>query len=444
MTVTQWVRHHAPSTRAGGAGTVVAVAQAFQKQVNAPVQEAVEAGRLPVASAAAVVSEYDKLRPMLGDLMQEPALTTLIDLAADDGPRACRKVRPFILARYGRRECCRTSRTGARRSSPSPRPGTPGRTPSSTGSPSTSRASPSSRPRSGRCPRRNPSTGSGTCGPRTGAAATRSSPWSAGPWPPGTRSGKTNKTTLLLTMDWESLRDGLGAATTLGGLDAGTHLAPETVRRLCCDGSVIPVVLGSNSEVLDWGLERRFFTPPRPNDSGCATGAVPTRAATPRRSGRTPTTSSTGQTSDPPTWTTPPCSATGTTRPCTPGATPAASSVTRTGNGSNGTSPAAPTTTCSPGVLPRSQRDPAPHPATGRRGQRHVCVLAGRVRRGPLVSGSSVRVGGVEPVLLTDRSAMHHFRHAGKTARLPRTRDLASALCRPPDPTPPQWPQACQ
>ena len=76
----------------------------------------------------------------------------------------------------------------------------------------------------------------------------------------GDEVGKTNKTTLLLTMDWESLSDGLGAATTLGGLDAGTHLAPETVRRLCCDGSVIPVVLGSSGEVLDWGLEKRFFT----------------------------------------------------------------------------------------------------------------------------------------------------------------------------------------
>ena len=90
----------------------------------------------------------------------------------------------------------------------------------------------------------------------------------------GDEVGKTNKTTLLLTMDWESLRDGLGAATTLGGLDAGTHLAPETVRRLCCDASVIPVVLGSNSEVLDWGLERRFFTPAQTRrlwlrDGGC-------------------------------------------------------------------------------------------------------------------------------------------------------------------------------
>jgi hypothetical protein len=45
MTTVQWVRHHAPSTRAGGAGgagAVVAVAQAFQKRVNAPVKEAVE------------------------------------------------------------------------------------------------------------------------------------------------------------------------------------------------------------------------------------------------------------------------------------------------------------------------------------------------------------------------------------------------------------------
>ena len=44
MTVTQWVRHHAPSTRAGGAGQVVAVAQAFSKPANAPIREAVQAG----------------------------------------------------------------------------------------------------------------------------------------------------------------------------------------------------------------------------------------------------------------------------------------------------------------------------------------------------------------------------------------------------------------
>lgn len=47
----------------------------------------------------------------------------------------------------------------------------------------------------------------------------------------------------------------------MGGADAGTLLAPETVRRLACDASIIPVVLGSRGEVLDFGLERRLFTP---------------------------------------------------------------------------------------------------------------------------------------------------------------------------------------
>jgi hypothetical protein len=76
----------------------------------------------------------------------------------------------------------------------------------------------------------------------------------------GEERGKNNKTTLVLTMTYEDLKDRLGAATTLGGLDAGTHLAPETVRRLCCDGSIIPVVLGSHGEVLDQGREERYFT----------------------------------------------------------------------------------------------------------------------------------------------------------------------------------------
>jgi hypothetical protein len=67
MTVTQWVRHHAPSTRAGGAQQVVAVAQAFSKAVNAPVKEAVDAGRLPVRSAAVVVTEAERLRPLLAE-----------------------------------------------------------------------------------------------------------------------------------------------------------------------------------------------------------------------------------------------------------------------------------------------------------------------------------------------------------------------------------------
>ena len=260
MTVTQWVRHHAPSTRAGGAGTVVAVAQAFQKQVNAPVKEAVDAGRLPVASAAVVVSEADKLRPMLGDLMQEPALTTLIETAADDGPRACRRVRPFILARYGAEGVLQDQQDRGKAFISLSQPRDTGAdtfeyrlTLDVEGKAVLEAAlGPLSAPK-----------------PVDGERDLRSSDRRRGDAlltlvrravAAGEEVGKTNKTTLLLTMDWESLRDGLGAATTLGGLDAGTHLAPETVRRLACDASVIPVVLGTGGEVMDWGLAKRFFT----------------------------------------------------------------------------------------------------------------------------------------------------------------------------------------
>jgi hypothetical protein len=56
MTPAQWVRHHAPSTKAGGAAVIVSAATAFGKVTHAPGRQAVESGRLPVKSAAAVVS----------------------------------------------------------------------------------------------------------------------------------------------------------------------------------------------------------------------------------------------------------------------------------------------------------------------------------------------------------------------------------------------------
>jgi hypothetical protein len=265
MTVTQWVRHHAPSTRAGGAGgaaTVVAVAQAFQKQVNAPVKDAVDVGRLPVASAAAVVSEYEKLRPLLGDLAQEPALTALVDLAVDGGPRACRKVRPFILARYGAQGVLQDQQDLGKAfiSLSQPRDTRAGtfeyRLTLDVEGKSILEAAlgplsaPQPNPVDGERDLRSSDRRRGDAFVQLVRRAVAA----------GEERGKNNKTTLVLTMDWEDLKDRLGAATTLGGLDAGTHLAPETVRRLCCDGSVIPVVLGAESEVLDWGLEKRFFS----------------------------------------------------------------------------------------------------------------------------------------------------------------------------------------
>ena len=49
---------------------------------------------------------------------------------------------------------------------------------------------------------------------------------------------------------------GTGTGTTL----TGDVLSPGVVRRMACDAEIIPVVLGGDSEPLDVGRGRRFYT----------------------------------------------------------------------------------------------------------------------------------------------------------------------------------------
>ncbi|MDF2093061.1 HNH endonuclease signature motif containing protein [Knoellia sp. 3-2P3] len=260
MTTVQWVRHHAPSTRAGGAGAIVSVAQAFQKRVNAPVKEAVDTGRLPVTSAAAVVSEFEKLRPLLAEGAEPHVLEGLVGLAAEQGPRACRQLRPAMLARYGLTDVLQDQQnlgkafislsqprdTGAETFEYRLTLDVEGKAVLEAALGPLSAPKPVDGERDLRSSDRRRGDALVTLVRRAVAA--------------GDEVGETNKTTLLLTMSYDDLKAGLGAATTLGGLDAGMHLAPETVRRLCCDGSVIPIVLNGKGEVMDWGLEKRYFT----------------------------------------------------------------------------------------------------------------------------------------------------------------------------------------
>ena len=117
MTVTQWVRHHAPTTRAGGAGQVAALAAAFAKPANAAVKRGgVTTVRLPVRSAAAVVVEADRLRPLLAPGAEPHVLEGLIAMARR--PRAARvpdgapaRCWPGTAATGS----CRSSRTSAKR-----------------------------------------------------------------------------------------------------------------------------------------------------------------------------------------------------------------------------------------------------------------------------------------------------------------------------------------
>ena len=61
----------------------------------------------------------------------------------------------------------------------------------------------------------------------------------------------------MITMELDKLRDGLGS----GKLPDGTALSPGEIRRLACTAGLIPVVLGTDSEVLDLGRQTRLFSP---------------------------------------------------------------------------------------------------------------------------------------------------------------------------------------
>ncbi len=238
MTVTQWVRHHAPSTRAGGAGQLVAVAQVYRKPAYAPIVQAIAAGVLPVRSAAMVLAEADRLRPLLVDGAEPHVLAGLITMAAQHGPRGCRMVRPALLAKYGQDGELQSQQDVARRFVSLSQPVEDG-----TGTAEyrlvldvegkavlEAALGPLSTPK-----------------PVEGERDLRTSDQRRGEAlvtlvrravASGESVGTNPKAQLIVTMDWESLASGVrGAGVTVGGSDTGTMLAPETVRRLACNAS---------------------------------------------------------------------------------------------------------------------------------------------------------------------------------------------------------------
>jgi hypothetical protein len=65
-----------------------------------------------------------------------------------------------------------------------------------------------------------------------------------------------NGTTMLVTVDLDALRRGLGAAQ----LESGDDITAGEARRLACNAGLVPAVLGSASAPLDLGRESRLHT----------------------------------------------------------------------------------------------------------------------------------------------------------------------------------------
>jgi 5-methylcytosine-specific restriction protein A len=83
--------------------------------------------------------------------------------------------------------------------------------------------------------------------------------------------------TVVVRVGVEALESGRGSAE-IDGLDQPVSVG--AARRMAAGGGVIPCVLGTDSEILDWGREKRLFTRSQrlalvERDGGCAMCALP-------------------------------------------------------------------------------------------------------------------------------------------------------------------------
>jgi len=260
-TATAWVIEWAPSFRSGGAAQLVTVTHATRAVRNAALAAAVLGARVGVRNAAVALAEMDKLKPRLGDAasetMREVIVEAFTQVATDHGPKEIRLLRDMLIAKYGQQGDFqrRHDQLKHRVSLSQPvdddgiaeyrlRLDPEGKEvlESILGPLSAPKPTPESPDLRSSDQRRGEALIE-VC--RRAAAAGGAAP-------------VTTKAQVFVTISFEDLVNQTGAGTSLltGGL-----LAPETIRRMACDATIIPIVLGTDSEVLDVGRARRLFTP---------------------------------------------------------------------------------------------------------------------------------------------------------------------------------------
>ncbi|MEX1907130.1 HNH endonuclease [Janibacter sp. Y6] len=262
-----WVREHAVSTRQGGCGTIAQAVLDLSRPVNTLLRDAVESGILTLPVARTVITEISRIESRLVDGARDSVLTAMIEMGRLHGSAGVRSVRPELLARHGAPGELQTEQDRLRRGRSLSRPvvddglheyrlvlGPEGAAVLEAAIEALSAPAPTQDEDTGT---REPDLR--TSDQRRADALVEVVRTAVAGM--DTRAGRGAKATLLLTMTYDDLRARTGAARTLGGLDTGTLLAPDTIRRLACDAEVIPVVLGSRSQVLDQGTAVRLVTP---------------------------------------------------------------------------------------------------------------------------------------------------------------------------------------
>lgn len=290
--VHSWVREHAPSLRQGGAGQVAQLAQeaaaatpggqwsrggpdagafADKNQTEGMVWDRVVSGEVGAGLALTTMREVARMK----DLLEEdaiPAVTKgILDHGVEWGQAEARKIRPRLLAKYGREgefdDKQKRLRPGAHLSSPIVADGDLTEYRMAMTPAQASRLEAAIGPLSKPAP--NPDTGEADlrcAGQRrvealdavlTGAASVAGAGRD-----PGAAPTVVHVTVTLadLLAGLAGVNDTSGSGSVLGSRARQTMLAPSVVRQMACDADIIPVVLGADGEIADLGRIARLFT----------------------------------------------------------------------------------------------------------------------------------------------------------------------------------------
>jgi hypothetical protein len=260
-TLAQWVSERCPSLEMREAGQVAKAVRELGTPTLSVAREAVAAGRISVASGCVVASEWRQLLPLVEPAAHDAVVAGMVAIGESDGCPGVRALRPALLAKYGLGELLQEIEDRHR-----------GLTALSCGhdigggiTEYRMRLDPEARAvveaaintlsaPAGTDGARDVRTVDQRRGDALVAVCRRVTAISP------TRTPSTLKATVIVTIPLADLRDRTRPGVLVGGLDGGTPLGPETVRRLACDGAVIPAVLDSAGQLLRLGRTRRLFT----------------------------------------------------------------------------------------------------------------------------------------------------------------------------------------
>lgn len=272
-----WTAARCPWLGPHAVGDIVTVAHATDEASNASVVEAVETMRLSVRRGAAVLRALGRVKPALNDSEYDQAVALLVDTAATSSftDRDLKRAGDFLLSTVlpekdheAQAEAAREMR-GVNESSladgsfvrfivtcdaegaavfravmasplAAPQPPTPDAATDAAGTQGSDEQAEKD-PRS-------------ATQRRYDALITVFRRGLGG----GEQMPTTPRAAVQVTIRWDVLRAELSGTGTTA---TGEVLSPETVRRIACDADLIPMVLGTDNEVLAMGRAKRLVTP---------------------------------------------------------------------------------------------------------------------------------------------------------------------------------------